>query len=966
MPELLMKLLGSPFIETDQKPVEISSRKAIALLVHLAVEGQAKSRDSLATMFWPDQDQSRARAYLRNALWMLTQAGLEPWIEISREAVALRAGYWLDTAEFQDQLTETQKHDHSKEVTCLKCVPLLEKAVSLYRGDFLEGFTLLDCPAFDDWQFFQTDRLQRLYAESLERLVKFYDGEGDWSRAIPLAKYWVALDSLNEAAQRWMMRLFALSGKRSLALKQYAILRETLSKELGIEPDEQSQQLYDEILRQRSTNDSGPATLAASVKLEPPKHNLPAELTSFIGREREILDISTGLRPDAEGSRPVRLLTLTGPGGSGKTRLALKVASELSDDFEDGVYFVNLAQVDHPDMVAATIASTLGVVESPGRPIADTLKDSLKTRKLLLVLDNFEHLIQAAPLVSDLLTAAPTSQVLATSREVLHIYGEQAYPVPPLTVPALDGRDNPGELVQYESVKLFIDRAKAVHPGFEIREQDAGLIAEICARLDGLPLAIELAAARLRLFSLENLHNQISDRLEILRGGPRDVHARQRTLRATIDWSFNLLEEDEQRLFARMSVFQRGFTLESYEHICSLESGLAAMEGLESLIDKSLVIQSNNRDEEPRFEMLERIHAYAREKLVDLGETVQISDRHARFFAQLADEAEKHLIGGQKFASWLQRLESEHGNLRAALDWSLSSGDKLLGMQLAGSLTFFWIRMDHLSEGRNFVERALKLSDRAPKAVQAKLFLSAGILAYIRQDLEACLAAHQKAASLYREIPDPEGLGWALVFYGGTLGMLHPARYPEAVSLCEEGLDILRKIDDKPRFAQALNYMGELARTHGDYEKAKAVYEECLLISRETGDLLRELMMYQNLGFVALREGDCQRAEAMIYQALQLALKINSSSQFADTIMIMAGLLAAQEDAERGAWLMGAGEAMHDLSGHIMQPADKIEIFQYQSNLRELLGDAAYQERVLEGRQMSLDEVLALIHLVPN
>jgi hypothetical protein len=495
----------------------------------------------------------------------------------------------------------------------------------------MAGFTLPDSPAFDEWQFYQADLLRKQLGDSLERLVRFYDGEGNWAQGIAPARRWVAADPLHEPAQRWLMRLYALSGSRSLALKQYEILRETLDKELGVAPDEESRQLYAEILAQRAQpaqKERGPAALAPAVTLERPKNNLPAELTRFIGREREIAEITAALRPEAGGSVPggsgtARLLTLTGPGGSGKTRLAIKAASLLSDQFEDGVYFAGLAVVDHPGRVDAAIAHTLGLAETPGRPIPDILKEHLKSKNLLLVLDNFEHLIAAAPLVSDLLAAAPGARALVTSREVLHIYGERAYPVPPLALPPLEARKRPADLVRYEAVQLFIDRARAVHPGFEVGEHEAGLIAEICARLDGLPLAIELAAARLRLFSLEALQDQLGDRFGTLRGGPRDLPDRQRTLRATIDWSYNLLEEGEQRLFARLGVFQGGCSLEAFEQICSLDrsqvgalpaldSGRSALDGgrpaldggrpaldsLESLIEKSLVIRGEGPEGE--------------------------------------------------------------------------------------------------------------------------------------------------------------------------------------------------------------------------------------------------------------------------------------------------------------------------------------------------------------------------------
>ncbi len=959
MPELRLKLMGSPIFEIDSAPVEVSSRKPAALLAHLAVGGQPVSRDSLATMFWPDQDQSRARAYLRNALYMLTQAGFAPWMDVGRESVSMAPPYSLDTAEFEQCIQAARQHDHAADAACEACAAQLEQAAALYRGDFMDGFSLPDCPEYDSWQFYQSDRLRRLLDDSLEKLVRFYDRRSDWERAAAHARRWASLDPLNEGAQRWLMRLYAQSGKRALALKQYDLLSSTLEKELGAAPEAETSDLYQQIQAQRSA-ESAPPAAAPAVKFERPRHNLPAELTSFIGREREIAEIEAVLRPDGSGAPSARLLTLTGPGGSGKTRLAIRVAARLSGMFAHGAAFVGLAAVDNPGMAAAAIASSLGFVEAPGKPILETLKDGLKSRRLLLVLDNFEHLIDAAPLVSELLAAAPDVTVLATSREILHVYGEQVYPVPPLALPPPSERNQPVDVTAYEAVQMFIDRAKAVQPGIEIGPQEAAVAAEICALLDGLPLAIELAAARLRLFSLQSLHDKISGRFEVLRGGPRDVPSRQRTLRAAIDWSFNLLDAAEQRLFARLSIFQNTFSLEAVEQVCGVEDRSSVLDDFESLIEKSLVIQAADLESQPRFRMLRTIHAYAREKLEEMGEIEAMSARHARYYLDLAERSEQHTRGGAQILGWLNRLQGEIGNLRAALDWSLSGGDALLGMRTASALVFFWVRRDHHSEGRAYLERALSLSGGAPTALKAKLHLTAGVLAYFREDLAACLEIYRQSVELFRQIEEPGGLGWALVFYGGTLAMVHDERYDEALALCDEGMAIMRQTGDRPGIAQALNFVGEMARIHGDLPFAKALYEECLAISREIGDQMREMMVYNNLIYVAMREGDYARAGELFRPGVRLAIAIQSASQLASFVMTLAGLKAAQHEARSGALLMGAAQAILDASGLVHQPADRVEIEQYKANLQALLGDDAYETAVQEGYQMPMEDLVAL------
>jgi predicted ATPase len=679
-------------------------------------------------------------------------------------------------------------------------------------------------------------------------------------------------------------------------------------------------------------------------------HNLPVQINRFIGRERELTHTKKLLTSS-------HLLTLTGPGGTGKTRLSLQLAAEVLPEYAQGIWLVELAPLTDPALVLPTIASTLGLREMPGVSLEDLVTRYLCDKHLVLILDNCEHLVETCAVLADrLLHSCPHLKILASSREALGITGETIYQVPPLALPSSD--DLSAEtLSRAEAVQLFVERAAAVQPGFKLNDHNASAVALICQRLDGIPLALELAAARVGMLSPQQIADRLGDSFRLLTGGSRTALPRQQTLRSLIDWSYDLLLTEERQLFRCLSVFVGGWSLEAAEAVCPELDVLSLLAGL---VQKSLVVADEGADEvSTRFRLLETIRQYAREKLEQSGETQLISSRHARFFAQLAAEAEAYLRGGQEIIAWLQRLESEHGNLRAALDWCLSGGDLPVGAQLAGSLTFYWFRRDHHSEGRNYLDQAVKMSDRAPTHVKAKLFVSIGTLAYVQQELEACFEAYQKGASLYREVDDPAGLGTALAFYGGILGMLHPSRYSEAVALCYEAHDILRGIKDKPRFVQALNFTGEMFRTRGDYEKAKAVYEECLSLAREIGDLLRQSMMYQNLGYVAIHEGDSERAKTLCSQGIQMAIQIKSDSQLASTIMVMAGVYISKSPAEKGARLIGAAEAMLESTGVVLQPADKIEIVQYKSDLRELLGETAYEEAYQEGRQMNADVAIA-------
>src|SRR6266571_7626136 len=462
-----------------------------------------------------------------------------------------------------------------------------------------------------------------------------------------------------------------------------------------------------------------------------PPHTLPAQLTPLIGREQEIALACTLLR------RPeVRLLTLTGTGGTGKTRLGLQVAAELSDLFTDGVYFVNLAPLSDPTLVVSSITQTLGLREVAGQPLLEHLKRELQQKQLLLVLDNFEQVVSAALQVADLLAASPKLKVIVTSREVLHVRGEQEFPVPPMAVPDPAHLPDMVALAQYEALALFIQRAQAVKPDFQVTPANARDIAEICVQLDGLPLAIELAAARIKLLPPKALLARLSERLAVLTSGPHDAPARQQTLRNTIAWSYNLLEAQEQRLFRRLSVFVGGCTLEAIEAVyTALETSTSTMSTLDSvaaLIDKSILQQTEQEGVQPRLVMLETIREYGLEALTASGEMEVIRQAHALYYVTLAEKAEPEL-GGQQQAEWLERLEREHENLRAAMQWSLEAGEdghsREMALQLGGALRRFWIVHGHWSEGRNFLERALAESKGVPASVQVKALVTAANLA---------------------------------------------------------------------------------------------------------------------------------------------------------------------------------------------------------------------------------------------
>jgi predicted ATPase/DNA-binding CsgD family transcriptional regulator len=682
-----------------------------------------------------------------------------------------------------------------------------------------------------------------------------------------------------------------------------------------------------------------------------PQHNLPAQVTSFIGRGREIGEVKRLLAT-------TRLLTLTGPPGTGKTRLGLQVVAQVLDRFADGVFFVDLAPISDPQLVPSTVAQVLGAREAGGQPLVETLKNHLCGKSLLLLLDNFEQIIEAAPLVGELLSASPGLNALVTSREPLHVYGEQEYPVPPLALPDLDRVDTLRALSQYEAVELFTHRARAVRPDFTITDEDGPAIAEICVRLDGLPLAIELAAARSKLLSPEMMRRRLESRLGTLTGGARDLPARLRTLRGAIDWSYDLLDADEKTLFARLAVFQGGRTVEAVEGVCGHGLAIDAIDGLESLLHKSLLREGEGLDGEPRFLFLETIHEYARERLEESGEAETVQKRHADYFVALAERAAPELHGARQ-DNWSARLRVEHGNLRTALAWSLGGGDAELGLRLVGALREFWFSGGHIAEGLRWTERALESAGDAPPDLRASALNAAGLLAFAHGDYERGTLLHREALVLSREVDDRLNSAWALVFLGGQLTGYPDADYEVGIALCEEGLALFRELDLKPAIARALNVLGELARLDGDYERAQEVYEEGLAIARETGDRHREAMMLGNLGYVAYHQGDYERAEALAMEALNLLWERRLEYHVPMGMVMLAGPVGAQGQPGRAARLLGAAEALLEAMGVGLQPADQLEADRYVAAVRKQLDGAAFEAARAEGRAMSLEEAVA-------
>ena len=676
--------------------------------------------------------------------------------------------------------------------------------------------------------------------------------------------------------------------------------------------------------------------------------NLPVQVTSFIGREREV----AAVRELLGGTR---LLTLTGPGGTGKTRLGLRAAGELLGDFADGVFFVPLAPISDPALVPSTIAGALRVEEEASRPVSETLRDWLRGRELLLVLDNFEQLVPAASLVGELLSAAPRLKALVTSRAVLHLAGEQEFPVPPLALP--DPRHLPAleALSQYDSVALFIQRARAVRPDFAVTNENAPAVAEICARLDGLPLAIELAAARIRILAPQAILARLEHRLTLLTGGARDLPARQQTLRDAIAWSYDLLEPAERRLFDRLSVFVGGWAFESGEAVCDPDRalGIDLLDGLSSLIDKSLLRQEEAAHGEPRFQMLETIREFGLERLEAGGDRGAVLRRHAAHFGALAEEAEPELTGARQ-AEWLDRLEHEHDNLRAALRWAIDADEAQTGLRIGGAIWRFWHLRSHLREGRDWLERLLALPDaQAETAARGRALGAAGSLAYWQGDHETTRRHYEASLAAYRAAGDRRGTAEALYNLGYAYSVEGDR---EAARLAhQESLALYREMGDRRGIANALHAVGYVSFLEGDYAASRPRIEEAQALYRAIDDRWLYANTLVLLGMIARQEGRFPQARAAYAEGLAIFRASGDTSGIAIVLDLLAPLAAAEGEYEAAVALKAAALRMREELGGGAPPA-LLRLETPIEAARAAIGEERVEAALRRGRALGRDE----------
>jgi predicted ATPase/class 3 adenylate cyclase len=718
--------------------------------------------------------------------------------------------------------------------------------------------------------------------------------------------------------------------------------------------------------------------------------NLPTQATALVGREREIEEVA-----DLIGRGDVRLLTLTGAGGAGKTRLALQVAADVLERFPDGVFFISLAAVTASELVIPTIAQTLAVREKPAESSAETLREYLREREVLLLLDNFEQVIEGGVSIAELLAACPGLKVLATSRAPLRLSGEHVYGVPPLAVPGPKTLADARALSQYDAVALFVARATAVKPGFRVTDENAAAVAEICVRLDGLPLALELAAARVPILPPRALAQRLGQRLDLLTGGARDLPARQQTLRNTIDWSHDLLSEDEQRLFARLAVFVAGCLLEAAETVCQRDGQrpIDVLDTLASLVEKNLLREEQAGAAEPRFSMLETIRDYALDRLEASGEAPELRRRHAEYFLVLAETSEPEILGADQL-EWLERLDAEQDNFRAAYGFLLEAGEAELALRLIGTLRRAWVARGYLAETRSLLEDALLNIGRVAPPVRAKALYGLGRVALVQGDYDAALTRLEESALLFGELGDRDGLAYSLADQGwiaaergdpaqarrlAGAGLAEARRagnkttsaaalhvlacaalderaYARARSLFDESLGLRRELGDKRNTANSLCFLGAVELLDGEYGPAKALLEESLTLARELRNVLVECAALANLALVALLAGDAEEAARFAAESLGLCRDVGDKRTTVECLHAFAGVAAAQGEPHRSVVLSGAAERLHADIKAPPSPAEAAVSESFAPVARAVLDEAAFEAAWKQGYGMTLDE----------
>lgn len=886
MAQFRLYLFGPPRLESDGQPVEIQLRKAMALLSYLVVTRQTHARDALATLFWPEKNQQTARANLRRTLFDLGQLVANQVLDTTQETVGLHpaATIWLDTATFQQGLAEClPPHPPVESLSAANVVRLVEIA-DLYTDDFLAGFTLPDCPAFDDWQFFQREELRRSYATLLQQLTHTHETQGKLEEAARFARRWLQLDPLEETVHRRLMALYAQAGQAAAALRQYEECVRILAEELEVEPEEETTALYDAIRTRRfapptkaianaergvGNGEWGIPLPTTHSPLPPPPSSLPAQTTPFIGREQEVAEIVRRLRDPA-----CRLLTLVGPGGIGKTRLAIEAARSLVEAppavatpyFADGILFVPLQAVSEVDGLVTGISEALGIRPygegSPRRQLLDTLRQ----KQLLVVLDSFEHLLAEGDLVADILACSPGAKILITSREALDLQEAWFQPIAGMAFPK-EGAGDGGAFRDYDAVNLFVQRARHVQMDFSIETERAHVM-RICRLVDGVPLALELAAAWLKVLPCRQIADEIERGLDILTARHQNIPARHRSMYVVLEQSWQLLSAAEQQVLKQLAVFRGGFTQDA-----ALTVAGASLPTLASLVEKALVWVTPSG----RYHMHELLRQYAQQQwAANADEEGTIRTRHSAYYLRFLSPRASLLIGRARRVA-LEEIAQEIENVRAAWQWAAQQGDLIALHEAVEPLYHFYQIQSRYQEGKDLFVQAWEclrpLSGRDEHSGAAltpvRILARCGAFCYFLCEydlagryLEECLALAQRAG-------DQAEVAFVLNFLGKLT--VWQGEQAAAQRYLRESLAISQAIGDKSGAASALEKLANLTHaTFGEYAESKRLAAQSLALSRELGRPDWIAYALDTLGFVTFCLGEYADAEGYYRESLGL------------------------------------------------------------------------------------------------
>jgi predicted ATPase/DNA-binding SARP family transcriptional activator len=993
----------------------LERRKGTALLAYLAVEQGRHSRASLSALLWPDLEQSKAYKNLRQTLWDIQQSIGEGWITADRESITLNgaSGIWLDVSDFESRIIQSQRQSDLPSRTVV-----LADSVKLYRNHFLTGFSLKDAHPFNDWAFAKSEELRHQLSRALVMLSDDLCRLGQPEQAIPHARRLISLDPLDESSHRQLMQVYIQAGQHSAALKQYQACEQLLRKELGVDPQPETRELYKKIRKR----DFKPVHIEKQAESTLPSHNLPVQLSSFIGREKEQKVIAKLIASN-------RLLTLVGTGGIGKTSLALQVGRKLLNEYPDGVWFVALDSLSDPALVPQTVAAVFDIRERSDKPILELLIHALLAKTTLLILDNSEHLLDAcAQLITALLQACPGLKILATSREPLAMAGEATYRIPSLSVPE-KRQDSLEKLSEYDAVRMFAERAVLVQSEFQLTEENMRAVSAICRKVDGIPLAIELAAARVNILQADEILHQLEESFQLLANQSRTTSPRHQTLQTSMEWSWGLLDETERVFLRQLSIFAGGWTLDAAQAVCDGD----VLELTSALVKKSLIMVHQTRHG-TRYRFHEIVRQYAFQKLMESGDRNRLHTWHLGYFLGFAEQAELELRG-PALVDWMERLNEERNNIRVALHWA-NQIDVEAGLYLSSRLMRYW-ESANLPEGRRWLENFLHKPESKdfPLARAHALSAYSWLLTWLQQFEEAYPVA-QESLGLFRAAGDQRGevdvlvslenmfqfkddiataleIGKQAVTLAESLGdrwrLANALLYlgwnyhdlPQRFVCWEKAIDLYRDVGDQLTLANLLGLHGQFLVLHGDFELGEQCVEEALrlweanrrasvwdspritqsLIASMKGDyeqaesILREVMVYAEergnwmsqlwvqlrLGHVLLRAGNLTDARQILTETAKNFTKDDYTIAAVFALEGLAELFSVVGKPEHATRLIGCADLIRE---KIQDPRPNYEQANVDKTIAACLakmGEAAFDDAYKEGQKMTLEDAVAFV-----